>query len=104
MKANEARKLSLSVKSESVQAQTHIVYEKIKTACDNGELTCVYFGTLLHGLDESTQSGREVEFAEWAKEQAWQCKKGVGWMKHSDETPYVMTTAELFDLFKTHNP
>jgi hypothetical protein len=60
--------------------------------------------SLIEWLDESAQPGREVEFAEWAKEQAWQCKKGVGWMKHSDETPYVMTTAELFDLYKTPNP
>lgn len=42
-----------------------------------------------------------VEFAEWAIREGWATSHDrKGWMKHSDETPYVLTTAELYELFK----
>jgi hypothetical protein len=41
-----------------------------------------------------------TEFAEWAMQDGWVCKKNVGWMKHSDETPYVLTTDELWDKYQ----
>lgn len=57
-------------------------------------------------LDESTApaAGREedgVEFVEWALSEGWETSHNrKGWMKHSDETPYVLTTAQLYELFK----
>lgn len=60
----------------------------------------------LYWLDESAPAaGREednaVAFAEWAIREEWNTSHdGKGWMKHSDETPYVLTTAELYELFK----
>lgn len=43
----------------------------------------------------------EVAFAEWALNEGWQTSHDrKGWMKHSDETPYVLTTAQLYELFK----
>lgn len=55
---------------------------------------------LQNGFDKAEQPGREVVFAEWAMNEGWVCKKGVGWMKHSNETPYVLTTAELWEVFE----
>lgn len=47
-----------------------------------------------------------MEFAEWALNEGWESRKGKGWMKHSDETPYVLTTAQLYEYSKntTHEP
>lgn len=53
-------------------------------------------------LDESA-AGREeaVAFAEWALREGWATSHDrKGWMKHSDDTPYVLTTTELNELFK----
>lgn len=51
-------------------------------------------------LCEGATAGREEAFAEWAMNEGWECKKGKGWSKHSEETPYVLTTAQLYDIFK----
>lgn len=52
----------------------------------------------------AAREGDAVEFAEWALNEGWESRKGKGWMKHSDETPYVLTTAQLYELFKKHHP
>lgn len=56
------------------------------------------------GEREAAVAGREeyaVEFAEWTIREGWTTSHDrKGWMKHSDETPYVLTTAQLYELFK----
>lgn len=62
MKAQEARKLSLSVTTEAAEAQLVEVSGKIKAACDKGELACVYFGNLLPAVVKKfTTDGFKLE-------------------------------------------
>ena len=62
MNAQEARKLSLSVTSETVNAQIQEVYGKIKSCCERGELNCIFFGTLLQGTAQKLAAdGFKVE-------------------------------------------
>ena len=77
MKAQEARKASLSVSSNAAEEQLKEVYGKIKAACDKGELTYCYFGRLLAGTNQKliadgykverktdNERGMEMEYSE----------------------------------------
>lgn len=50
MNAQEARKASLGVNSETAKKQTEEITSAIRSACERGEYSCVLFKRLLPGV------------------------------------------------------
>lgn len=62
MKAQEARKLSMSTESEIVKEQMEKVQAEIRKACEDGKYKATFIGELLQGTHTKlTEEGFKVE-------------------------------------------
>lgn len=75
------------------------ILNDIKDARHHFDKLAILFGLPAESNEQPGEQNEVVAFCEWAKAEGWEFNKN-GWVKHSSETPYVLTPKELYNEYE----